>query len=186
MTERHDSDEELVALTLTGDEAAFTELMRRYKTPILNFTYRLIGDTGEAEDTAQESFVRAYRNLSKASFDRPGRRFSTWLFQIARNAAIDTIRRRARRPAQSMETVLEGGLASGRPDPSEEAGSRDMERSIAAALLELPEDQRTAIVLAVYEDLSTADIAAVMKTTEKSVDARLYRARQALRLRLSR
>jgi len=186
MTERQDPDEELVALAQRGDEVAFTGLMGRYKAPILNFVYRLIGDAGEAEDVAQETFVRAYRNLEKASFDRPGRRFSTWLFQIARNAAIDAIRRRARRPVRSLETVPEGGLVSRRPDPAEEAGSREMDRAIVAALLGLPEDQRTAISLAVYEDLSYAEIADVMKTSEKSVEARLYRARQSLKVRLNR
>lgn len=187
MTERDEVDRELVGRVKGGDDAAFTQLMGHYKGPILNFIYRVIGDSAEAEDVAQDTFVRAYRNLHRFAFRWAGDRFSTWLFQLARNAAIDALRRRQRRPTQSLDVVTERNLPSDRSrqsDPSDQAETKERETLILAAIAALPEDQRTALTLAVYEDLSYAEISKVMRTTEKSVETRLYRARQTLRTRL--
>jgi RNA polymerase sigma-70 factor (ECF subfamily) len=186
MSDRHELDRECVGRAQAGDEAAFTELMRHYKGPVLNFVYRLTGDASGAEDIAQETFVRAYRNLGRFAFRKPGDLFSAWLFQVARNAAIDAMRHRQRRPAQSLEVTPEGQIITDPSDPSDQADLAERSALIAAAIAELPEDQRTALVLSVYEDLSNAEIAAVMQATGKSVEARLYRARQYLRVRLGK
>jgi len=177
MTE--DADKLLVARTLAGDDDAFAELLTRYRKPVLNFIYRLVGDAAEAEDVAQDVFVRAYRHL--ADYD-PRRQFSTWLFALARNAAIDRLRYRQRHPTEPLSDIVAASLARG---PSTEAESRDLGRQIAAAIAQLPEDQRTAIVLAEYHGLSHAEIAEVMDCSEKSVESRLYRAKQTLREKLS-
>lgn len=171
-----DFDDSLAARIRDGDDAALTELMDRYKRPILNFVYRLLGNASEADDIAQEVFVRVYQNIRKF---RPGKaRFSTWLFQIARNAAIDQLRKRARRQEQPMANI-----APAAPE-AREVEAHEIGERIAAAVAELPEDQRTAFVLAEYHDMSYADIADIMDCSEKSVESRLYRAKQLLRKQL--
>lgn len=176
-----DPDLPLVQRIQSGDEEAFGELMRRYKRPLLNFVYRVLGEAGEAEDVAQESFVRAYRHLRGF---RPGSaRFSTWLFRIARNAALDHVRRRARRPEVRLE---EAGVApSTEATAATEVQAREAGEQIARAVARLPEDQRTALVLAEYQGLSYAEIAEVMACSTKAVESRLYRAKQTLRAALA-
>ena len=172
-----DLDDSLAARIRDGDDAALTELMDRYKRPILNFVYRLLGNASEADDVAQEVFVRAYQNIRKF---RPGTaRFSTWLFQIARNAAIDHLRKRARRKEDPLDNVAHAAPAL-RAVEANEIGGR-----IAIAVAELPEDQRTAFVLAEYHGKSYAEIADIMNCSEKSVESRLYRAKHFLREKLA-
>jgi RNA polymerase sigma-70 factor, ECF subfamily len=178
------TDLELVERLQRGEDAVFDELMARYKHPVVNFCYRLLGDAGDADDVAQEVFVRVYQHIGgyrprgKLSPTRRGCRvpqFSTWLFALARNACIDRLRYRKRHPTEPLEGV---------PEPVTTAQYDDVGEHIAAAIAELPEEQRTAIVLAEYHGLSYAEIAAVMKCSEKSVESRLYRAKQTLRQRL--
>ncbi len=174
-----ETEQQWATRAAAGDEEAFGALLVRYQKPVLNFIYRLLGDATEAEDVAQDVFVRAYRHL--ADYD-PRRQFSTWLFAITRNAALDRLRYRQRHPAEPLTGVV---AASPARSPSAEAETRELGAQIAAAVQALPEDQRTAIVLAEYHGLSHAKIATVMNCSEKSVEGRLYRARQFLRERLS-
>jgi len=179
-------ERDLVERAREGDDAAFAALMTRYKGPVLNFIWRLTGDRDGAEDDAQTTFVRAYRNLRRFSFRRPQDRFSTWLFAIAHHTALDSLRRRRRHPEQPLELTSESSIPASGADPASEAANRETGRLIQAAILALPEDQRTALILSVYHDMSQAEVARVMKTTEKSVESRLYRGRQFLRVRLER
>jgi RNA polymerase sigma-70 factor (ECF subfamily) len=176
------TDAALVAQVQAGDDRAFDELMRRHKRLVLNFIYRLVGDATEAEDLALDVFVRAYRALSTGSYRCGSAAFSTWLFQVARNAALDFLRHQRRHPTEPLSG--EDYPASGKTAPQDMA-AQETGVQIAAAVAALPEDQRTAIILSVYEDRSHVEIAAIMKTSAKSVEARLYRARQFLRLRLA-
>lgn len=171
-------DSELVPQIQSGNDAAFDELMRRYKRPVVNFVFRMLGNAEDADEVAQDVFVRVYQNLGTY---RAQTKFSTWLFAVARNAAIDRIRWRARHPAESLESVPEISAAVG---TAEEVNAREIGEKIAAAVAQLPEEQRTALVLAEYQGMSYAEIAGVMRCSEKSVEARLYRAKQALRERL--
>jgi RNA polymerase sigma-70 factor (ECF subfamily) len=177
-----DPDRALVEQVQTGQDRAFDELMARYKKPILNFVYRMIGDAHEAEDVAQDVFVHAYRNLPRFT-PRPGAKFSTWLFQLARNAAIDRLRKRGRADFQSLEELKRDFPGMGR-NPADQSDLSDLSDLIARAVAALPEDQRTAFVLSEYHGMATAEIAAVMDTSEKSVESRLYRARHTLRTAL--
>lgn len=180
------ADWSLVEQVKAGDDRAFDALMARYKRPMLNFVYRLIGDATEAEDVAQDVFVRAYQNIRKPRFHQTTGAFSTWLFQVARNAALDFLRRRKRRPTESLSAMEDDGrhVASRSDAADQEMANREIGEQIAAAVVLLPEDQKTAVILAEYQELSYAEIAAVMKCSVKSVESRLYRAKQFLRGKL--
>lgn len=194
-------DWSLVEQVKAGDDRAFDALMLRYKRPVLHFVYRMIGDAGEAEDVAQAVFVRAYQHIRKPGFQQTTGAFSTWLFQVARNAAIDFLRRRKRRPdhndirrgviaggpTESLSAMEDDGrqVASRCAAADQEMANREIGEQIAAAVAMLPEDQKTAFILSEYQELSYAEIAAIMKCSEKSVESRLYRARQFLRGRLA-
>ncbi|HXI85631.1 MAG TPA: sigma-70 family RNA polymerase sigma factor [Verrucomicrobiae bacterium] len=168
-------DSEIIRLIQSGDDSAFDELMGRYKRPVVNFIFRMLGNADDADDVAQEVFVRVYQKLDTY---RPATKFSTWLFALARNAAIDRLRWRARHPTESIDP--ESPLAAP-TDTAKEVGAREIGALIAAAVAELPEDQRTVLVLSEYQGMSHAEIAAVMRCSEKSVESRLYRAKQTLR-----
>lgn len=175
----------LVDRAQSGDEAAFTEILQRYKRPVLDFVYRMIGDPDAAQDVAQDVFVRVWRGISRFKYRRNAA-FSTWVFQIARNACIDVIRRRARDPLQGMAVdpvILEQSTS---PNPTAtDVARREIGEQIAAAVASLPEDQRAVVVLAEYQGLAYKEIAAVMNCSVKSVEARLYRAKHFLRHVLS-
>ncbi len=177
-----DADLQLVARLQAGDDGAFDELMGRYKTPVVNFVFRMLNDAGDADDVAQEVFVRVYRHIRRFHADGR-RRFSTWLFQIARNQAIDQLRKRKRRPVELRTFAEEDGqepASSGR-SADREAHLKEVGEAVAQAVSALPERQKTALILAEYHDLSHAEIAAIMKCSVKSVESRLGRARQTLR-----
>jgi RNA polymerase sigma-70 factor (ECF subfamily) len=170
-----DPDPVLVRRIQAGDVAAFDELLTRYRKPVLNFVYRLLGDATEAEDVAQDVFVRAYRHIRDY---QPKVKVSTWLFAIARNAALDRLRYRQRHPTAPLDAAPEPAAVS------REVELRETGAQIADAVATLPEDQRTAIVLAEYHDLSYAEIAEIMECSVKSVESRLYRAKATLREKL--
>ena len=178
----------LVEQIKAGDERAFDAIMERYKRPILSFVYRMIGDAAEAEDVAQDVFVRAYQSMRKPAFRQTTAEFSTWLFQVAHNAALDCLRRRKRHPAESLAAMEDSGesVAGAGRTAHEESAARETGEQIAAAVALLPDDQRVAFILLEYEDLSYAQIAAVLKCSQKSVEGRVFRARQFLRRRLAR
>ena len=177
------TDWSLVEQIKAGADRAFDVLMERYKRPILSFVCRMIGDAVEAEDVAQDVFVRVYRGMQKAEFHRTTGEFSTWLFQVARNAALDCLRRRKRHPVESLSVVDNDGesVASAGRTAHEEAATREIGEQIAAAVACLPEDQRAVLILVEYEDLSHKEIADVMHCSIKSVEGRLCRAKQTLR-----
>ncbi|MBU4199622.1 MAG: sigma-70 family RNA polymerase sigma factor [Kiritimatiellae bacterium] len=192
------ADWTLVEQIQAGDDRAFDALMARYKRPVINFVYRMIGDASEAEDLAQDVFVRAYQNIRKPGFHQTTGAFSTWLFQVARNAALDGLRWRKRHPARSATHSVADGPAefpsawedNGQQvavtdrSPDREIAVKEIGEQIVAVISLLPEDQKTAFILAEYQELSYAEIAAIMKCSVKSVESRLYRAKQFLRDRL--
>jgi RNA polymerase sigma-70 factor, ECF subfamily len=172
------TDFQVVERIQSGDNDAFDELMRRYKRPVVNFIYRMLGDASEADDVAQEVFVRVYQHIGEFT---PRAKFSTWLFALAHNAALDRSRWRKRHPTESLDSVPEAATATSVADQTH---INEVGKHIATAVAALPEDQRTAIVLAEYQGMSYAEIAAIMRCSEKSVESRLYRAKQTLRERL--
>lgn len=181
-----ESDWSLVEQVRKGNNRAFDELMERYKKPILNFVYRMLGNVSDAEDIAQLVFVRVYQSACKSLFQTGNGKFSTWLFQIAHNAAIDSIRRQQRHPTAAingLEDRINPAVTTRTAD--KDIAERELGNQIAEAVSILPADQKTAIVLSEYHDMSYAEIAEVMNCSEKSVESRLYRAKQTLRQSLA-
>jgi RNA polymerase sigma-70 factor (ECF subfamily) len=171
-----------------GQDAALNDLMERHAVPVFHFLCRMVGNEDDANDLAQETFVRVFR--ARASF-RPNEKFSTWLFTIAANLARNHFRWRSRHPTISLETetgeteqTLGGTLPANDPAPNEQALAAERAAAVRTAVGKLPEDLREAIVLCEWEELSVAEAAAILETTPKAVESRLYRARQILRERL--
>ena len=161
-------------------------LMQRWEVPIKRFIFRIVGSASEAEDLAQEVFLRVY---TKRGTYRDGSRFSTWCFSIAANQARNRLRWWRRRPSVSLDAWSEvGGDVADESAQGAQASSQAMRREriadIQGAVAALPLDQRTALVLFEYEGQSMEDIASVLGCTPKAVENRLYRARRQLRLAL--
>jgi RNA polymerase sigma factor (sigma-70 family) len=173
---------------IAGHDAALNELMERHATPMFHFLCRMVGNEDDANDLAQETFVRVFR--ARASF-RTNEKFSTWLYTIAANLARNHFRWRARHPNVSLETeigeaeqTLGSALPANDPAPSEQVLAAERAKAVRIAVGKLPEDLREAIVLCEWEERSAAEAATILETTPKAVESRLYRARQILRERL--
>jgi RNA polymerase sigma-70 factor (ECF subfamily) len=171
-----------------GRAAALNDLMDRHAAPLFHFLHRLTGNEEDANDLAQETFVRVFK--SKDSF-RLDQKFSTWIFTIAANLARNHFRWRGRHPQVSLEAEsaeTESSLGSALPSPSlspqEEALAVERARAVRSAVAALPPDLREALVLCEWEECSVAAAAEILKTTPKAVESRLHRARQTLRTRL--
>jgi RNA polymerase sigma-70 factor, ECF subfamily len=171
-----------------GHDAVLNDLMERHASPIFHFLCRMVGNEDDANDLAQETFVRVFK--SRGSF-RTEQRFSTWLFTIAANLARNHFRWRARHPNVSLEEEnpeteqsLGSTLSANSPAPNEAALATERAQAVRGAVKKLPEDLREAIVLCEWEDRSVAEAATILGTTPKAVESRLYRGRQILRERL--
>lgn len=171
-----------------GHDAALNDLMERHATPIFHFFCRMTGNEHDANDLAQETFVRIFK--SRDIF-RAEQKFSTWLFAIAANLARNHFRWHSRHPnvsleAENVETEQSFGstLPANSPAPNEEALASERSEAIRMAVNNLPEDLREAIVLCEWEEHSVAEAATILEATPKAVESRLYRARQILRERL--
>ena len=162
----------------TGDQGAFGELVNMHQHAVYNLAYRMLGERGEAEDAAQETFLRAYAHLSRYDSDRP---FRTWLLSIASNHCIDRLRKR-RLTWLSLEEPLppHPALNSHEAEPEDAVISNERGALIQEMLAELPPDYRAAVVLRYWYDMSYMEIADVLETTESAVKSRLFRARQTL------
>ena len=162
--------------------------MERHALPVFHFLCRQTGNEADANDLAQETFVRVFK--ARASF-RAEQKFSTWLFTIAANLARNHFRWRARHPNLSLEAAsdetgqtLGGTLPANAPTPKEAALANERAGAVRAAVKNLPEDLRAAIVLCEWEERSVAEAAMILEATPKAVESRLYRARGILRERL--
>jgi RNA polymerase sigma-70 factor (ECF subfamily) len=161
--------------TLQGDSEAFAELVRRYQRPVYLLAYRMLGNGPDAEDVAQETFLRAYQAL--ASFEI-GRRFSSWLLSIASNLCIDLLRRR-KLAWLSLEDVTYRAAAS-QEEPVSGALRREQADQVQRLLARLPEKYRLVVVLRYWYDLSYEEIVEVTGLSLNTVKTRLHRARAML------
>jgi len=161
-----------------GDQAAFGRLVEAYQKPVYNLTYRMLGNPEEAEDAAQEAFLRAYANL--ASYD-PTRKFSSWLFSIAGHHCIDRLRRRRFRFIPLDEAPrLHKSLPDRHPQPEATALAREEEQLFQRLLAQLSENYRLVITLFYWYDLSCQEIGEVVGISEGAVKVRLHRGRKKL------
>ena len=173
-------DDELADITAArrGNMAAFTRLVEAYQRPVYNLAYRMLGNGPEAEEAAQETFLRAYTQL--ASY-QPGRKFSSWLLSIASHYCIDLLRRR-RLTWLSIEDeeAPEEMLASVEPGPEETMLQNEQETLVRKMLATLPPDYRLPVVLRYWSELSYEEIAEATHTTVSAVKSKLFRARAML------
>lgn len=189
MAVARDPDAELMLRVKRGDTAAFEELVDKYKQPVLNLCYRTIRDQTEAEDLAQNVFVQVFKSADRYRVEA---KFTTWLFTIARNLCLNEIRRRLRRPAESLEAA---------ENPEDESVSRQFEdrkntpapdlllrdeltSKVEEALAALPENQRTAILLFKEKDMSYEEISEILNCSLSATKSLIHRGREALKQRL--
>lgn len=162
-----------------GDKSAFGQLIEAYQGPVYNLAYRMLGNSGEAEEAAQEAFIRAYTRLD--SYD-PAHKFSTWLLSITSNYCIDQIRKR-RAVLLSIDEPLPPHPAlhsDNNKGPEAQYLAQERENLVQSMLRELPDEYRQAVVLRYWYDMSYEEIAEVQKTTVSAVKSRLFRARRQL------
>src|SRR6202047_322140 len=181
------TDEELVARSIGGDNDSFNELILRWERPIYALAYRTIGREEDARDVCQETFLRAFRALPAF---RGQAKFSSWLYRIALNLCRDWVRRERRTPlVQPPENVDLMDLAAAR-EPSESiedlVARKDLTRVVERAMLLLPEEQRTAIVLKEYHGLTFQAIAELVGCPLSTVKTRLYQGLVVLRRELGK
>jgi RNA polymerase sigma-70 factor (ECF subfamily) len=183
-----------IRMARAGDQSAFGRLVMAYQTPVYNLAYRMLGNAAEAEEAAQETFLRAYTHLR--SYD-PQRRFRSWLLSIASHYCIDRLRRRritwlpledeiavasdsTTRLSSSQSEPTKVSLTSGSPNPEAVVAEREREAYIQRLLAGLSPTDRAAITLRYWNDCSYEEIAETLNLTVSAVKSRLHRARRAL------
>lgn len=173
-----DEDALLMLAFCAGDGSAFDALFRRWSAPLLRYLARMLRDAAAAEELVQEVFLRVHGARERY---RPEARFSTWLYRIATNLALNELRRPRRREAHaSIDEPGAPALAAEAPAPEAVLDARRMAARVEHELAQLPERQRAALCLSAVEGLSYAEVAASLETSEKSVKALVHRARCAL------
>jgi len=166
-----------ITKALDHDEEAFTHLVEAYQTPVYNLCYRMLGDTGEAEDAAQESFWRAYQSINR--YD-PQRSFTTWLLSIAAHYCIDQIRKR-RLATLSLDVLPEGDIADANlPTPENSYARKEEQQRMRRLLEKLNPEDRAAIVMSYWHDLSDQEVGEALSISVSAVKSRLFRARREL------
>ena len=186
------TDQEIVALARAGEEAAYRELVRRYERPLFSLLYRMVRDRELAEDLAQETFVKA---LNAIESYRPEFKFSSWIFKIANNAAIDHLRRReldtlslegsphAETPEAIEATALQ--IGDRQESPLDEVEARELGGEIEAAIAKLRPEYRSCILLRHVEGRAYEEIAEILGLPLGTVKTYIHRARNELRRELA-
>ncbi|CAH0347765.1 RNA polymerase sigma factor SigW [Bacillus sp. CECT 9360] len=172
---------------LKGDQDAFGEIVELYKDKVFQICFRMLGNRHEAEDMAQEAFVRAYVNIQSFNINM---KFSTWLYRIATNLCIDRIRKK--KPDFYLDAQVAGAdgldmysqIAADTALPEEEVESLELQETIQAEILKLPEKYRLPIVLKYIEELSLKEISEILDLPVGTVKTRIHRGREALRNQL--
>lgn len=172
---------------LKGDQDAYGEIVEIYKDKVYQLSYRMLGNRHEAEDIAQEAFIRAFINIHSFNIDL---KFSTWLFRIATNLCIDRIRKK--KPDYYLDAEVAGTdgltmysqIASKTDMPEKEIESLELEATIQREILKLPDKYRSVIVLKYIEELSLNEISEILNLPLGTVKTRIHRGREALRKQL--
>ncbi|MBK7997609.1 MAG: sigma-70 family RNA polymerase sigma factor [Verrucomicrobia bacterium] len=189
MTTVSDPDAALMLRVKQGDNSAFEELVEKYKQPVMNLVYRTLPDATEAEDLAQHVFLQVYKSAHRYEVSA---KFTTWLFTIARNLCLNEIRRRSRHPADSLDETyadndeqpirqVEDAKTFSPPDTMLQG---ELEDKIEEALAELPEKQRTAILMCRGDELSYEDMAKILECSVSATKSLIHRGRETLKQKL--
>jgi RNA polymerase sigma-70 factor (ECF subfamily) len=174
-----------------GDEQSFELLLRRYRTPLVNFLYRMVRDSTVAEDLAQEVFLRVYRARKDYA---PSAKFTTWMFRIATNLALNSVRDNRHRQSEiSMDQAAIVGdderrsmeLRDLTPTVEQVLVARSRSEMILRAIDALPEKQRAAVLLHKYQELDYCEIARILACSESALKSLLFRAYETLRIALA-
>jgi RNA polymerase sigma-70 factor (ECF subfamily) len=183
------TDVQLMLDVKAGDDASFDFLLRKYRSPLVNFLNRIVHDTATAEDLAQEVFLRIYRARKQYT---PSAKFTTWLFRIATNLALNSLRDNRR---QRMAVSIDAPADDGNPAPTELPApemridehmiERDRSEFIRRAIAALPEKQRAAVLLHKYEEMDYGEIAKILDCSESALKLLLFRAYETLRVQLA-
>jgi RNA polymerase sigma-70 factor (ECF subfamily) len=187
------SDVQLMLDVKAGDERSFELLLQRYRTPLVNFLYRMVRAREEAEDLAQEVFLRVYRARKDYV---PSAKFTTWLFRIATNLALNSVRdNRYQRMEVSLDAPVtvdaEDGdekamdIAEKHPNIEQYLVEEARKKMIRHAIDKLPEKQRAAVLLHKYQELDYGDIAKILECSESALKSLLFRAYETLRVELA-
>src|ERR1700752_1812662 len=185
------TDVQLMLDVKAGDEASFELLLRKYRTPLIIFLYRMVRDSAVAEDLAQEVFLRVYRARREYA---PSAKFTTWMFRIATNLALNSVRDNRHRKAElSMDQSNDTGEDEVRalevpdraPNVEQSLVARSRSAFIMKAIHSLPEKQRAAGLLPKYQELDYDEIARVLDCSESALKSLLFRAYEALRVELA-
>jgi RNA polymerase sigma-70 factor (ECF subfamily) len=187
------SDVQLMLDVKAGDEQSFELLLQRYRTPLVNFLYRMVRAREEAEDLAQEVFLRVYRARKDYV---PSAKFTTWLFRIATNLALNSVRdNRHQRMEVSLDAPVsldaEDGdekpldIAEKHPNIEQYMVEEARKKMIRHAIDKLPEKQRAAVLLHKYQELDYGDIAKILECSESALKSLLFRAYETLRVELA-
>jgi RNA polymerase sigma-70 factor (ECF subfamily) len=186
------TDNSLVKDFIAGSDAAFTQLVGRYKDAITNYINTMVGDYDIAVDLSQETFLRVYQNIHRYSNLY---QFSTWIYRIATNLAIDELRYRKRRGQVFYRNVWRGRrgddpdgvefeLLDTRRSPRDEVLRKESGRILEEAIRSLPEKYRTAFVMKEIQELPYEEIAKILKCSPGTIKSRLHRARELLQRKL--
>ena len=172
------SDHELVIIAKSGDEAAFSELMKRHYKGVLNYIYRFTNGREGSEDLAQEVFLRVYKSLGKY---KPDAKFSTWLYKIATNLCLTNLKKK--NPNISLDELEEN--SPGLPDskaqnPYDNMYRKEIKKNVLNAINRLPEKERIALTLTKYEGFSYIEAADVLNCSVGAVKTHIYRGRMKL------
>jgi len=172
-----------------GDNSSFDFLLVKYRSPLVNFLYRMVRDRATAEDLAQDVFLRVYRARKQYI---PSAKFTTWLFRIATNAALNSVRdNRHQKMEVSLDAPVRDEESAPRELPARETRidehllERDRAEFIQRAIASLPEKQRAAVLLHKYEEMDYAEIAKVLDCTDAALKSLLFRAYENLRIQLA-
>jgi len=187
------SDVQLMLDVKAGDQQSFELLLQRYRTPLVNFLYRMVRSREQAEDLAQEVFLRVYR--AREDYE-PSAKFTTWLFRIATNLALNSLRdHRYQKLEISMDAPIVADAEDGDERPMEVADEHpDIEqhlveetrkKMIRHAIEKLPEKQRAAVLLHKYQELDYAEISKILRCSESALKSLLFRAYETLRVELA-
>lgn len=172
-----DGDAQLMLRFKAGDRAAFEELFGRYSRPVVNFLTRMVRDRARAEELAQEVFVRIYQ--AGGRYEQKAR-FTTWMFGIAHNLALNELDRAYHKRERSLDEVGPDPRMDEAPGADEQVDARRLQQALEVAIDRLPERQRAALVLRTQEGLGYGEIADALGTSSASVKSLLHRARESL------